>query len=56
MLPHWMTTPSHVIIIQTLLNLSLAVTQAEKQLTSKNTTYAELQGSLITQEEENLVL
>ena len=27
-----------------------------EQLTSKNTTYAELQGSLITQEQEDLIL
>ena len=35
MLPHWMTTPSHVIITQTLLNLSLAVTQAENSLPAR---------------------
>ena len=35
MLPHWMTTPSHVIITQTLLNLSLAVTQAENSLSAR---------------------
>ena len=35
MLPHWMTTPSHVIITQILLNLSLAVTQAENSLPAR---------------------
>ena len=44
-LPHQMTTLPCVITTQTLRNLSLAVI-----------TYAELESSLITQEEENLVL
>ena len=54
--PNLMTIPCHVTTTLALLNLNLEVTPDSEQLTSKNTTYAELWDSLITQEEEDLIL